>query len=64
MESPKVNPKLISTIIFIGWIFLITWMFTDLKKDINKLTTEVDELTFWSYLKLGQINKSDTTVTK
>jgi len=65
MDSIKINQnKFWTVVVFLGWVGVSIWMYTDLKADIKKLTVEVDELTFWSYLKLGQLNKSDTTFVK
>ena len=41
-------------IYFLALIFII-WMFIETRNDVRKNTTEVEKLTFWSYIKLNQI---------
>jgi hypothetical protein len=41
-------------IYFLTLIFII-WILFEIRDDIRKNTSEVEKLTFWSYIKLNQI---------
>jgi hypothetical protein len=41
-------------IYFLALIFII-WILFEIRDDIRKNTSEVEKLTFWSYIKLNQI---------
>lgn len=51
-------------IYFLALIFII-WMFIEIRNDVRKNTSEVEKLTFWSYIKLNQIwSELDKDTTK